>query len=232
MGVLEEGSYQGAGMEAKIKDLVGDRDPEFVFHLMLDSTKCQKVEGLDQFGNLEVLSLTGCGLTSLAGFPKLPHLSELNISDNKLSGGDLKVLEDGDLKQLVRLTLAGNPNIKEISHLNPLASAPILRSLDLFECEVSKNPEYREQVFDLLGSLVYLDGTDRDGNEEEDDEEEEDDLDDVQGLESIDEEEESEMSDEEPTGFEDEDSLSDDDGPEGGVKRKRDSDEEEEEEDD
>merc|ERR1712195_152016 len=215
-----EGEHTGTtAMEAKIKDLVGDRDPEFVFHLMLDSTKCQKVEGLDQFGNLEVLSLTGCGLSSLAGFPKLPHLSELNISDNKLSGPDLQVLEQANLQLLVRLTLAGNSNIKELAHLAPLASAPILRSLDLFECDVSKNPEYREQVFELLGSLVYLDGTDRDGNEDED-----------EGLESIDEEEESEMSDDPPgLGFEEEDSLSDD---EQGVKRKRDSDEEEEEEED
>ena len=56
---------------------VGDRDPEFVFHLILDSTKCQKVEGLDQFSNLEVLSMNSCGLTSLAGFPKLPQLKEV-----------------------------------------------------------------------------------------------------------------------------------------------------------
>ena len=56
---------------------VGDRDPEFVFHLILDSTKCQKVEGLDQFNALEVLSMNSCGLTSLQGFPKLPQLKEV-----------------------------------------------------------------------------------------------------------------------------------------------------------
>merc|ERR1712010_305884 len=112
---------RGGRMDAKIKEQVGDRDPEFVFHLILDSTKCQKVEGLDQFSNLEVLSMNSCGLTSLAGFPKLPQLKELSIADNKLGGGDLEVLGVSELKQLARLVLAGNPNIKELGELSPLA---------------------------------------------------------------------------------------------------------------
>eukprot|EP00658_Telonema_sp_P-2_P078769 TRINITY_DN745_c0_g1_i4.p1 TRINITY_DN745_c0_g1~~TRINITY_DN745_c0_g1_i4.p1 ORF type:complete len:191 (-),score=71.32 TRINITY_DN745_c0_g1_i4:805-1377(-) len=162
-------------MEAKIKDQLGDRDPEYVFQLMLDSTKCQKVEGLEPFKCLEILSMNSCGLSSLSGFPKLEKLRELNIADNKLGGADLKILQASDLHQLRRLVLAGNTNIKSLEELEPLASIPSLRSLDLYECEVTKNEEYREQVFTALRSLVYLDGTDRDGNEE-DDEEEEDEL--------------------------------------------------------
>eukprot|EP00656_Telonema_subtile_P054591 TRINITY_DN8201_c0_g1_i1.p1 TRINITY_DN8201_c0_g1~~TRINITY_DN8201_c0_g1_i1.p1 ORF type:complete len:234 (-),score=94.31 TRINITY_DN8201_c0_g1_i1:108-809(-) len=217
------GASRRLGMEAKIKEQVGDRDPEFVFHLILDSTKCQKVEGLEQFGNLEVLSMNSCILTSLNGFPKLPQLKELSMADNKLAGADLQVLQGSDLKQLARLVLAGNSNIKELTDLTPLESIPCLRSLDLFECEVSKNPEYREKVFGKLGSLVYLDGTDRDGNEEDDEEEEdEDELDDVEGIESIDEEEDS---------FDSEDGYEFSDEEEQGGKRKREEETEEEEDD-
>jgi len=166
-------------MEAKIKEQVGDRDPEFVFHLILDSTKCQKVEGLDQFNALEVLSMNSCGLTSLQGFPKLPQLKELSIADNKLAGCDLKVLQDAELTQLTRLVLAGNSNVKELSELAPLARYANLKSLDLYECQVTKLKDYRDKVFAELTTLVYLDGTDQDGNEEEDEEEEEDELDEL-----------------------------------------------------
>merc|ERR1711865_964772 len=173
MGRADRGAFGSeADMEAKIKEQVGDRDPEFVFHLILDSTKCQKVEGLDQFNNLEVLSMNSCGLTSLQGFPKLPQLKELSIADNKLAGCDLKVLQAAELTQLTRLVLAGNSNVKELSELAPLARCANLKSLDLYECKVSKLSNYREKVFGELTTLVYLDGTDQDGNEEEDEEDE------------------------------------------------------------
>ena len=46
-----------------------------------------------------------------------------------------------------------------------------LRSLDLFNCEVTSSDNYREKVFSLLTNLVYLDGYDRDDKEGEEDEE-------------------------------------------------------------
>jgi len=47
-----------------------------------------------------------------------------------------------------------------------------LKSLDLFNCEVTNAEDYREKVFDLLPNLKYLDGYDRDDQEAEDDEDE------------------------------------------------------------
>merc|ERR1711865_1161344 len=155
MGRADRGAFGSeADMEAKIKEQVGDRDPEFVFHLILDSTKCQKVEGLDQFNNLEVLSMNSCGLTSLQGFPKLPQLKELSIADNKLAGCEIKVLQAAELTQLTRLVLAGNSNVKELSELAPLARCANLKSLDLYECKVSKLSNYREKVFGELTTPV------------------------------------------------------------------------------
>lgn len=47
--------------------------------------------------------------------------------------------------------------------------------LDLFNCEVTKEETYREAVFELLPSLIFLDGFDREDREAPD--EEEDDID-------------------------------------------------------
>ena len=49
---------------------------------------------------------------------------------------------------------------------------PNLKSLDLFNCDVTNAEEYREKVFELLPNLKYLDGYDRDDQEAEDDEDE------------------------------------------------------------
>lgn len=40
-----------------------------------------------------------------------------------------------------------------------------MKSLDLFNCEVTNLNDYRESVFKLLPQLTYLDGYDRDDKE-------------------------------------------------------------------
>lgn len=40
-----------------------------------------------------------------------------------------------------------------------------LKSLDLFNCEVTNLNEYRDNVFELLPQLTYLDGYDKDDKE-------------------------------------------------------------------
>ena len=46
----------------------------------------------------------------------------------------------------------------------------MLKSLDLFNCDVTTSEDYREKVFQFLPSLKYLDGYDCDDREAEDDE--------------------------------------------------------------
>ena len=46
-----------------------------------------------------------------------------------------------------------------------------LKHLDLFNCEVTQLDDYREQVFELLPNLKYLDGFDKNDKEADDDEE-------------------------------------------------------------
>lgn len=52
--------------------------------LNLDNCRSSSINGLtDEFVNLESLSLINVGLVSLKGFPKLPNLKKLELSDNR-----------------------------------------------------------------------------------------------------------------------------------------------------
>jgi acidic leucine-rich nuclear phosphoprotein 32 family protein A/C/D len=58
------------------------------------------------------------GLTSLKGFPKLPMLRKLELSDNRISSGLENLL---GCANLTHLNLSGN-KIKEFEVLSPLVS--------------------------------------------------------------------------------------------------------------
>ncbi|NXN09428.1 AN32B protein, partial [Indicator maculatus] len=200
-----------------------------------------KVIGLSSdFENLEFLSMINVSLMSISNLPKLNKLRKLELSDNRISGG-LEVLAERT-PNLTHLNLSGN-RIKDINTLEPLKKLPNLRSLDLFNCEVTTLINYRESVFTLLPQLSYLDGFDADdqeapdsdpeadGDGEENDDYEEDDLDeeviddeddDDDDLEGEEEEDglDDEEEDEDEDGEDDEEDEADDDLPRG-EKRKR-----------
>jgi hypothetical protein len=76
---------------------------EEVESLTLDSMcTSAAIHGLDKCVLLQELSLIGCGITSLEGFPALPALRKLWLSDNRISSG----LDNlADLDNLVELSL-------------------------------------------------------------------------------------------------------------------------------
>ncbi|RLV92627.1 hypothetical protein DV515_00013696 [Chloebia gouldiae] len=124
-------------MKKRIHLELRNRTPSDVKELVLDNCRSYegKIEGLtDEFEELEFLSTINVGLTSVANLPKLNKLKKLELSDNRISGGLEKKLEN-------------------------------LKSLDLFNCEVTNLNDYRENVFKLLPQLTYLDGYDRDDKE-------------------------------------------------------------------
>lgn len=56
-----------------------------ITELNLDNCRSTNIVGLtDDFTALEALSLINVGLTTLKGFPKLPNLTRLELSDNRL----------------------------------------------------------------------------------------------------------------------------------------------------
>uniref|UniRef100_UPI003AAB3D26 acidic leucine-rich nuclear phosphoprotein 32 family member B isoform X9 n=1 Tax=Centroberyx gerrardi TaxID=166262 RepID=UPI003AAB3D26 len=248
-------------MKKRIHLELRNRTPSDVRELVLDNCRSNegKIEGLTaEFVNLEFLSLINVGLISVSNLPKLGKLKKLELSDNRISGG-LDVLAE-KLPNLTHLNLSGN-KLKDISTLEPLKKLDNLKSLDLFNCEVTNLNDYRESVFKLLPQLTYLDGydmedreasdsdgeVDGDGGEEEEDEDgEEEDFDEEEDEDEDEEEVEGEVDDEEDSGEDeeedfgqdgevdddDEDEDEDEDEAGKGEKRKRDPEDEDDDEDD
>uniref|UniRef100_A0A671QF16 Acidic leucine-rich nuclear phosphoprotein 32 family member n=1 Tax=Sinocyclocheilus anshuiensis TaxID=1608454 RepID=A0A671QF16_9TELE len=249
-------------MKKRIHLELRNRTPSDVKELVLDNCRSNegKIEGLtDEFEELEFLSTINVGLTSVANLPKLNKLKKLELSDNRISGG-LEVLAE-KCPNLTHLNLSGN-KIKDLSTIEPLKKLESLKSLDLFNCEVTNLNDYRENVFKLLPQLTYLDGYDKEDKEApdsdaeayveglDDDEDDEDegeeeeydedaapgDEDEEEGEEDDEEEEEEEdISGEEEEEEELNDGEVDDEEDieeERGQKRKRELDEEGEEDDD
>lgn len=159
--------------------------PSEIKELNLDNARSATIVGLtDEYVNLETLSLINVGLTSLKGFPKLPKLKKLELSDNRISGG-LEFLSG--CPSISNLNLSGN-KIREFEQLKPLSNFKQLESLDLFNCEVTHIEGYREKMFNLVPSLKYLDGYDADDRERTSDEEDLSDNDDDDSDEAPDEE--------------------------------------------
>ncbi|XP_064868410.1 acidic leucine-rich nuclear phosphoprotein 32 family member A isoform X1 [Oncorhynchus nerka] len=246
-------------MKKRIHLELRNRTPSDVKELVLDNCRSNegKIEGLtDEFEELEFLSTINVGLTSVSNLPKLNKLKKLELSDNRISGG-LDVLAE-KCPNLTHLNLSGN-KMKDLSTIEPLKKLETLKSLDLFNCEVTNLNDYRDNVFKLLPQLTYLDGYDKDDKEapdsdaeayvegldddddsdEVDEEEEEDEDEDAPPRKEDDDDEEGEEEEEEDlSGEEEEEELdgkeSDEDNEEEerGLKRKRDLDEEAEEEED
>ncbi|KAG5308256.1 AN32A protein, partial [Acromyrmex insinuator] len=174
--------------------------------LVLDNCRSTQIVGLtNEFSALESLSLINVGLTSLKGFPNANCfcIVQLELSDNRISGG-LNLLDSSP--KLTHLNLSGN-KIKDLDTLQPLKEFKNLKSLDLFNNEVTNMDNYREKVFNLIPSLRYLDGYDADDCEVDSDGEDDEVNGNEDGEGGGNEEDSEEVSDEE-----DEDFLDDDPG--------------------
>ncbi|XP_073742833.1 putative acidic leucine-rich nuclear phosphoprotein 32 family member C [Callorhinus ursinus] len=204
-------------MDKRIHLMLRNRMPSDVKELVLDNCRSieGKIEGLtDEFEELEFLSTINVGLTSVANLSKLNKLKKLELSDNKISGG-LEVLAE-KCPNLMHPNLSGN-KIKDLSTIEPLKKLENLKSLDLFNCEVTNLNDYRENVFKLLPQLTYLDCYDRDNKEvpdsdtegyveglDDEDEDEEEYDEDAQVVEDEEEEEEEEEGEEKDVSGEEE----------------------------
>jgi acidic leucine-rich nuclear phosphoprotein 32 family protein A/C/D len=170
-------------MEKRIELEKRGRNPNQIKDLNLDNCRSTNIVGLtDDFVNLETLSLINVGLTSLKGFPKLPNLKKLELSDNRISGG-LNLLNGSP--KLTHLNLSGN-KIKDLETLEPLKEFKNLKNLDLFNCDVTSIESYREKVFNLIPCLKFLDGFDSEDKEAEDSEVDEEDINDDEDGNDID----------------------------------------------
>jgi len=129
-------------MEKRVELEKRGKNPDQVTELNLDNCKSASISGLtSEFVNLRHLSLINVGLTSLKGFPQLPNLKKLELSDNRIPSG-LEYLSG--CNNLTHINLSGN-KIKDFETLEPLKEFNSLKSLDLFNCEITTSDEYRQK---------------------------------------------------------------------------------------
>lgn len=186
-------------MEKRIELEKRGRKPEEIQQLILDDCRSTAIIGLtDEYINLRSLSLINVGLTSLKGFPKLPLLSYLDVSENRISNS-LQNLS-GCIK-LKSLNLGQN-KLKDFESIVPLKSLEHLKVLDLSNNEVTKQEGYKEFIVSHFSkSLKCLDGDNLCNGKYESDSDSE--LDDVSESEA---EEEDEGEDDENDDDDDDDS--------------------------
>ncbi|XP_003409549.1 acidic leucine-rich nuclear phosphoprotein 32 family member E isoform X1 [Loxodonta africana] len=200
-------------MKKRINLELRNKAPEEVTELVLDNCRCVngEIEGLnDTFKELESLSMADVELSSLARLPSLNKLRKLELSNNSISGG-LEVLAE-KCPNLTYLNLSGN-KIKDLSTVEALQNLKNLKSLDLFNCEITNLEDYRESIFELLQQITYLDGFDQEDNEAPEASEEEDDDD---GDEDDEDEDDDEAGPPEEYEEEEEEEEEDDDDDEAG----------------
>ncbi|XP_030370782.1 acidic leucine-rich nuclear phosphoprotein 32 family member A isoform X1 [Scaptodrosophila lebanonensis] len=160
-------------MEKRIELERRARKANQITELNLDNCRSTSIVGLtDEYTALESLSLINVGLTTLKGFPKLPNLKKLELSDNRISNG-LNYLTTSP--KLQYLNLSGN-KIKDLETLKPLEEFKNLGILDLFNNDATQVENYREKIFKMLPSLRFLDGFDCNDEEAPSDGEDDDDV--------------------------------------------------------
>ncbi|KAH8291045.1 hypothetical protein KR054_008005 [Drosophila jambulina] len=160
-------------MEKRIELERRARKANQITELNLDNCRSTSIVGLtDEYTALESLSLINVGLTTLKGFPKLPNLKKLELSDNRISSG-LNYLTTSP--KLQYLNLSGN-KIKDLDALKPLEEFKNLAVLDLFNNDATQVENYREKIFKMLPSLNFLDGFDCNDEEAQSDGDDDDEV--------------------------------------------------------
>ncbi|CBZ53749.1 putative inhibitor-1 of protein phosphatase type 2A [Neospora caninum Liverpool] len=217
-------SSSASGKDEEMMKAAGEEMVE----LILDGRQFKSVgeEAAALLQKLTVLGKLTCnqtGLHSIEGFPVMPSVKTLELTDNHISGG-LEALVKS-FPNIKRLQLGGN-YFRNFEVLEPLKGLGSLEHLGLDMSPISNQSDYRQKVFEMFPRLLVLDSTDKDGKEVEaadSDEEDEEEYDD-------DEEADTTLKDFYEKDLEDEDEEDEDDfNPDGEEEEDEDFDEEEEE---
>eukprot|EP00922_Rhytidocystis_sp_ex-Travisia-forbesii_P052111 GHVS01077351.1.p1 GENE.GHVS01077351.1~~GHVS01077351.1.p1 ORF type:complete len:275 (+),score=89.77 GHVS01077351.1:293-1117(+) len=214
--------------EAAVKVAADGTDSE---SLVLDGKTITKLTDDDtsflaKFKKLRCLSCIQTGLLTVKGFPCLPNLHVLDLSDNRIAGdlGHLVAM----FPNITTLNIGGN-KLDNISRLEPLKKLSGLEYLCVEMNPLAESGKHHSEVFKMLPQLVAVDGLDKDGKEveekedeyEDDDEDEDEDGEDTTlkdfytkdyvGSAADAEEEEEEEGEFAPEGEEDDEEISEED---------------------
>ena len=162
INIYNTSSYKMA--EGNSQDLIRDNDQEHQVLSKKRKRELSKQRAIEKHHDpAKQLKLVGRGMESLAPFPKLLELEELDLSDNKLAN-DLEALIESTPK-LSTLNLTGN-KFADIESLKPLAKLESLHNLSVFDCPLTTIETYRKEIYELLPNLVLLDGFDKNEKEQ------------------------------------------------------------------
>ncbi|PFH37321.1 putative lanp [Besnoitia besnoiti] len=226
-GEGEEASGDSSAPSGTDEEMLKAAGEEMV-ELILDGRQFKSVseEAAKLLEKLTVLGKLTCnqtGLHSVEGFPVMPSVKTLELTDNHISAG-LEALVKS-FPNLKRLQLGGN-YFRTYEVLEPLKGLENLEHLGLDMSPISTSSDYRHKVFELFPRLLVLDSTDKEGKEVEaadsDDEDEEEYEDDEEADTTLKDFYEKDLE-------EDDDEDEDDFNPEGEEEEDEDFDEEEEE---
>lgn len=142
----------------------GQTEELYLDDVVIPTISADLKKEIENVPDLMCLSLNNCGLTSLANFPNKTNLIRLELMENKFPAKELEHLVGTSSLQSLSL---GSNKITSIADLAPLKKLENLIQLDLSETELSRIPDYRKAVFDLLTNLQVLDNLDAEGNEYE-----------------------------------------------------------------
>jgi len=146
-------------LKQQVQSMVGeDQDiiPNEFSNLILDELQIVKLSEadkafLEEFTNLQSLSMNSTSLVSLENFPNAPKLQKLYLDDNKLKGSDIAQL-CASAENLEVLYVCNN-QLKEVEEVTQLAQLNKLNVLDISNNEVCNAEGYREKVFEAISSL-------------------------------------------------------------------------------
>lgn len=166
-------------LRAKVMKMIEEGQefqPEEFNNLLLDEMQIESLSKEDQqflqeFSELECLSMNSTGMKSLDNFPDNENLMRLELNDNRLSGGELKKLLK--YKNLHTLKFANN-RVEKIADIEVLRPLETLMNLDLIGNPVCDLEGYKEKMFEIFPKLEILDGYDKNGDEHHSENSEED----------------------------------------------------------
>lgn len=136
------------------------RSPQFMncvsqYEINLRGNKISAIENLGATENqFDCIDLSDNAIVKLEGFPKLPRLKQLLLSNNRISK-IAKQLEAA-IPSLESLILTNN-RLANLQDLDPLASCPQLTMLSLLGNPVTMKQHYRLYTISKLKNLKVLD---------------------------------------------------------------------------
>lgn len=126
----------------------------------IESLDAAAQKEFDRLPKLKELSISFCGLSKLANFPKIPQLECLIIRGNEIVDDELKHL--AHLKTLKMLDLGEN-SIEKIESLKVLSALP-LEDITVEGSPIEEIDGYAKKIFAIFPTLKSVDGLDKDGN--------------------------------------------------------------------